>query len=162
MRRVCGASGRRRTAARSPASFEAVDGRGPVETSVEVSAQHDVRGLTGNRVVEPVLNHSDMMLVLEVRGAQVVDVQLDDGALVALAGLERPLLEPPARDDAHAALQRLGDVPGRLAPDRAIGPSLRYATAKVTKLARTSANGAQSGPDPWASSSPTGPDEPPF
>ena len=53
------------------------------------------------------------------RRADLVDVELDDGALLALAGLERALLEPAGRDDAHAAGQRLGAVLGGLAPDRA-------------------------------------------
>src|SRR6478609_7835829 len=53
------------------------------------------------------------------RRADLVDVELDHGALLALAGLVRALLEPSGRDHAHAPRQRLGDVLSRLAPDRA-------------------------------------------
>ena len=45
-----------------------------------------------------------------------------------------------------------------------IGPSLRNASAKVAKVARTSTgNGGQAEPDPWASEGSGGySDEPPF
>src|SRR5688572_31068412 len=39
-----------------------------------------------------------------------VDVELDDGALLALAGLVLPLLEAALHDDAHPLLEGLGDV----------------------------------------------------
>lgn len=44
-----------------------------------------------------------------------------------------------------------------------VGPSLRYATAKIAKAAR-STGGAQASADadPWASATPAGDDEPPF
>src|SRR3954454_20022783 len=51
--------------------------------------------------------------------ADLFHVQLDDRALLALAGLVRALLEPAGRDDPHATGQRLGDVLGRLPPDGA-------------------------------------------
>src|SRR4051794_38151267 len=50
------------------------------------------------------------------RRADLVDFQLDDGALLTLAGLVRPLLEPAGDDDASAPLERLGDMLGRLPP----------------------------------------------
>jgi single-strand DNA-binding protein len=53
-----------------------------------------------------------------------------------------------------------------------VGPSLRYATAKVNKVSRGSGSGGgygsstSSGDDPWGSASPAGPpaadEEPPF
>src|SRR6266699_3879971 len=50
------------------------------------------------------------------RRADLVDFQLDDRALLALAGLIRPLAQPAADDHPGATLQRLGDVLRRLAP----------------------------------------------
>src|ERR1700761_7101849 len=49
--------------------------------------------------------------------ADVVDLDLVHGALLAFLGLVVPLLQPTGHDDPHAALQRLGDVLGRLPPD---------------------------------------------
>src|SRR6185503_6495857 len=49
--------------------------------------------------------------------ADLVDLDLEDGALLAFLGLVGALLEPPRDDDAHPALERLGDVLGRLPPD---------------------------------------------
>src|SRR3954471_2607253 len=49
--------------------------------------------------------------------ADLVDLELDDGALLAFLRVEGALLEPAADDDARTAGQRLGDVLGRLAPD---------------------------------------------
>lgn len=46
-----------------------------------------------------------------------------------------------------------------------IGPSLRWATAKVTKATRNGTGGAAAATDPWASAPPSTapvPDEPPF
>src|SRR5947207_1573059 len=53
------------------------------------------------------------------RRADLVDLQLDDRALFALAGLVRPLAQPSGDDHAGAPLQRLGDVLRRLPPHRA-------------------------------------------
>src|SRR4051812_22552904 len=53
-------------------------------------------------------------------GADLVDVELHDGALLALAGLVRARLETALRDDAHPLLQGLRDVLRCLAPDRAV------------------------------------------
>ena len=50
------------------------------------------------------------------RGADLVDLQLDDGALLAFLGVERALLEPPADDDPRTAGEGLGDVLGHLPP----------------------------------------------
>lgn len=52
-------------------------------------------------------------------GADFLDVQLVDRALDALTVLVGPLLQPALHDDAHASLERLGDVLRRLTPDRA-------------------------------------------
>src|SRR6476660_794256 len=43
------------------------------------------------------------------RRADLVDLDLVDGALLALPGLIGPLAQPPADDDAHPSLQALGD-----------------------------------------------------
>ena len=53
------------------------------------------------------------------RGADLIDLHLDDGALLALAGGVRALLKAALRNDAHALGEGLGHVLGRLAPDRA-------------------------------------------
>src|SRR6185369_376119 len=49
--------------------------------------------------------------------ADLVDLELVDGALLALARLVRPLAQPALHDHPSAALQRLGDVLGGVAPD---------------------------------------------
>src|SRR6516225_4108191 len=51
------------------------------------------------------------------RGADVVNLDLVDRALLALPGLIGPLAQPPVNDHPHAALQALGDVLRRLPPD---------------------------------------------
>src|SRR5690606_10562224 len=51
--------------------------------------------------------------------SDLVDLHLDDGALLALTGLEGPLDEAPLDDDAVALGERLGDVLRRLPPHRA-------------------------------------------
>src|SRR5205823_14344238 len=53
------------------------------------------------------------------RRADLVDLELDDRALLTLAGLERALPQPALHDHAVAAVQRLGDVLGRLPPHAA-------------------------------------------
>ena len=53
------------------------------------------------------------------RRADLVDLDLEDGALLALAGLVGARLEPALDDDPHAPLERLGDVLRRLPPDGA-------------------------------------------
>ena len=53
-------------------------------------------------------------------GADLVDVDLEDRALLALAGLVAAGLEPAGDDHPHAADERLGGVLGRLPPDRAV------------------------------------------
>ena len=50
------------------------------------------------------------------RGADLVDLHLDDGALLALLGLVRARLQAAGDDHAGAALQGLGDVLGCVAP----------------------------------------------
>src|SRR5690606_14395629 len=51
------------------------------------------------------------------RRADLVDLELDDGALLALARLERPLPQAALHHHAHATGERLGDVLRCLAPD---------------------------------------------
>src|SRR5437764_44406 len=53
------------------------------------------------------------------RGADLVDFELDDRALLAFLGLVGPLAQPALHDDPGAALERLGDVLRGLAPDAA-------------------------------------------
>ena len=67
------------------------------------------------------------------RGADLVDLELHDRALLALAGLVGALLQTALHDDAHAALQRLGDVLRRLAPHRA-GEEQRIAVLPLVGL----------------------------
>src|SRR5690348_15691780 len=50
--------------------------------------------------------------------ADLVDLQLVDGAPLAFLRLVRPLAQPSRHDHARAALQRLGDVFRRLPPHR--------------------------------------------
>src|SRR3954470_7064528 len=63
----------------------------------------------------------------------VVRLDLVDGALLPLASLVRPLLEPALHDDPHATLEALGDVLGRLPPDVA-GEEQRFAVLPLTRL----------------------------
>src|SRR5215475_4247647 len=51
------------------------------------------------------------------RGADLVDLDLVNGALLAFPGLIGTLAQPPADNDAHAPLQALRDVLRRLPPD---------------------------------------------
>ena len=53
------------------------------------------------------------------RGADLVDLHLDDGALLAFLGLVGPGLQASGDDDAGAAAEGLGDVLRGVAPDRA-------------------------------------------
>src|SRR6476619_7428962 len=53
-------------------------------------------------------------------GPDLLHVDLEDRALLTLAGLVGPGLEPALHDDAHAAGQRLGRVLRRLPPHRAV------------------------------------------
>ena len=53
------------------------------------------------------------------RGADLVDLHLDDGALLAFLGLVGPGLQAAGDDDAGAAVERLGHVLRGIAPDRA-------------------------------------------
>src|ERR1700753_2778926 len=71
--------------------------------------------------------------VLQAR-ADLVDLELDHGALLALAGLERTLLEPSAHDHARAAGQALRYVLGRLPPDIA-AEEQRFAVLPLVGLA---------------------------
>src|SRR5215475_4361961 len=50
-------------------------------------------------------------------GANLVDLDFVDGALLAFPGLIGTLAQPPADNDAHAPLQALRDVLRRLPPD---------------------------------------------
>ncbi len=50
----------------------------------------------------------------------LLDVDLEDGALLTLAGLVGARLQSTRDDDPHAAGQRLGRVLGRLPPDRTV------------------------------------------
>ena len=67
------------------------------------------------------------------RRADLVDVDLEDGALLALAGLVLTLLQAALHDDAHALLEGLGDVLRGLPPDRA-GQEQRVAVLPLVGL----------------------------
>ena len=66
-------------------------------------------------------------------GADLVDLDLVDGALLAFLGLVRPLPEPALDDDPHATLEALGDVLRRLPPDVA-GQEQRLAVLPLVGL----------------------------
>src|SRR6478672_10831513 len=63
------------------------------------------------------LSAVDLRRGVPQRRTDLIDLELDDGALLAFLGLERPLLEPPGNDHPGAAGQRFGHVLGRLTPD---------------------------------------------
>src|SRR5882672_2258310 len=67
------------------------------------------------------------------RGADFLDLQLHHGALLALAGLVRTLLEPPGHDHPGTPGERLGHVLRRLAPDVAAHEQ-RLAVLPLTAL----------------------------
>src|SRR4051812_22871317 len=58
----------------------------------------------------------DLGRCIAQRGADLLDLELDDGALLAFLRLERTLLEPAADDDPRSAGERPGHVLGRLPP----------------------------------------------
>ncbi|CCH80415.1 membrane hypothetical protein [Nostocoides japonicum T1-X7] len=67
----------------------------------------------------PALGAVDLGRGIPEGRSDLVDLHLDDGALLALLGVEGPGDEPAGHDDAGAAPEGLGNVLGRLAPDRA-------------------------------------------
>src|SRR3954469_5529205 len=75
-------------------------------------------------------------------GADFIDVQLVDRALDALTVLVGPLLQPALHDDAHASLERLGDVLRRLTPDRA-GQEQALAVLPLVRLTVEGAGGGR-------------------
>jgi hypothetical protein len=74
------------------------------------------------------------------RGADLVDLHLDDGALLALLGLVRARDQPAGDDDPRAAGEGLGDVLRRVAPDRAAHEQ-RLAVLPLVRLAVERAGG---------------------
>ena len=68
------------------------------------------------------------------RRADLLDVDLEDGALLTLAGLVLTGLQATLDDHAHAPLEGLGDVLRGLAPDRA-GEEQRVAVLPLVALA---------------------------
>src|SRR6059058_1553101 len=67
------------------------------------------------------------------RRADLIDLELDGGALLAVAVVVRPLLQPAGRDDARSLRERARDVLGELAPDT--GPEeQRFAVLPVVAL----------------------------
>src|SRR5215207_9809835 len=68
------------------------------------------------------------------RGADLVDLELDDGALLAFLRVEGTLLQPTRDDDPGAAGERLGDVLGRLPPHVA-AEEQRLAVLPLLRLA---------------------------
>src|SRR5262249_51815276 len=65
------------------------------------------------------LRLGDLRRRVPQRRADLVDFELDDGALLALFGLVRALAQPALHNDPGAALKRLGDVLRGLPPDAA-------------------------------------------
>src|SRR5689334_17645020 len=78
------------------------------------------------------------------RRPDLVDLELDDGALLAFLRLERPLLEAALHDDAGAAGQGLGDVLRRLPPDVA-AQEQRLAVLPLARLLVERARGGRDG-----------------
>src|SRR4051794_38778744 len=74
------------------------------------------------------------------RGTDLVDLELDDGALLAFLRLERTLLEPAADDDPRSAGERLGHVLGRLPPNVA-AEEQRLAVLPLLRLTVEGAGG---------------------
>src|SRR5690606_10030909 len=68
------------------------------------------------------------------RGADLVDLELDGRALLALARLVGALLQATGRDDPHALRQRTRDVLGELAPHRR-AEEQRFAVLPLVRLA---------------------------
>src|SRR5690606_16578821 len=117
--------------------LRAQDARSERGLIVEVAARTSGRGDGGRRGPRVVEGATLAATTTETTGAgtghllhlrrgvaqgwpDLVNLELDDGALLALAGLVRPLTQPARHDHAGAPLQRLGDVLGRLPPDRAV------------------------------------------
>src|SRR5690606_10599200 len=65
--------------------------------------------------------------------ADLIDLELDRGAVVALAVLVAALLEAALRDDAHALRERAGHVLGELPPARR-AEEQRLAVLPVVRL----------------------------
>src|ERR1035441_7833663 len=71
---------------------------------------------TATRATPSAAGLGDLGRCVPQRGADLVDLYLVDGPLLAFLGLIGPLPQPALHDDAHAALQALGHVLGRLPP----------------------------------------------
>src|SRR5690348_12316516 len=91
-------------------------GRPGAAAAVPATATATAATLSGEVAAGPV-GLDDLGGGIAERRADLVDLDLVDGALLALPGLVRPLAKPPADDDAHPPLQALGDVFRRLPPD---------------------------------------------
>src|SRR5882757_9163835 len=81
-----------------------------------------VSGAAGATAAEPAAAAASADLVhlrrgVAQRGADFLDLQLHHGALLALAGLVRTLLEPPGHDHPGTPGERLGHVLRGLPPD---------------------------------------------
>src|SRR5699024_7842110 len=73
----------------------------------------------GESAAAPTLGAGDLRGGVTHGRAHLVDLEFDDGALPAPAGLEGPLHQATLRDRAHALGQGLCDVLRRVAPDGA-------------------------------------------
>src|SRR5829696_6646241 len=105
--RLVGGAGRRRPGvARTAATTAAA---GAAEAAATAATEAAAATLTAGGL-------GDLRGGVAQRGADLVDLQLDDGALLAFLRVERALLEPPADDDPRTAGDGLGDVLGHLAP----------------------------------------------
>ena len=99
---------RRSRCPRCPGRRRTGPGRGPPGAPLTAA----VAAVAGTGAGDPV----DLGGRVPQRGADVVDLDLVDGPLLAFLGLVRPLPQPPGDDDPHPALQALGDVLRRLPP----------------------------------------------
>src|SRR4051794_1898414 len=117
--------GRRPGVARAATAAEATTA---AATAAEAAAALTARGA------------GDLGRGIAQRGADLVDLELDDGALLAFLRLERALLEPAADDDPRSAGERLGHVLGRLPPHVA-AEEQRLAVLPLLRLAVEGAGG---------------------
>src|SRR3954464_12028986 len=116
-----------RPGGRRPRGATTAPAPGPPEAAAPTAAAEAAATLTARGA-------GDLGRGVPERGADLVDLQLDHGALLAFLGLERALLEPAGHEDPRAAGQRLGDVLRRLAPDVA-AEEQRLAVLPLLRLA---------------------------
>ena len=122
--------GRRRSSRRPAAALLAAPGAAALAAGRSGSAARLAARAAGPRVVaaagREALTAAGAAGLLDLGGGHLqarpdlLDVDLEDGALLTLAGLVGARLQSTRDDHPHAAGQRLGRVLGRLPPDRTV------------------------------------------